>query len=188
MKWFIPFIEPIGGEITVAHESGMVGTTSKTSMEKALDQQLRNCKFSDPGDKSQKRGCYYTSIPHVVKDKGVHGQELTALNLDKVTLSCMTCEASLQHDNVLTLVFADMGNWYIDLPDTIVRKDTDERLWRFWRPTSWRATIFFHCIFGMYNWYDMLLFSITLFDLYNNKKGLADGTITGSIYSVEIFS
>lgn len=85
-KTTIERIEPIGGEITVAHESGMVGNTPKTSMEKALDQQLRNSKFSKSADKSQKRGCYYTSIPRVIKHKGIHGQELTSLNLDKTQL------------------------------------------------------------------------------------------------------
>ena len=56
-------------------------------MEKALDQQLRNSKFSNSADKSQNRGCYYTSIPRVIKHKGINGQELTSLNLDKVIIS-----------------------------------------------------------------------------------------------------
>jgi A1 cistron-splicing factor AAR2 len=32
----------------------------------------------------QRKGCYYTSIPHVVKRKGISAQELTSLNHDKV--------------------------------------------------------------------------------------------------------
>lgn len=76
--------EPIGGEITVACES-MVKSTSKTTMEKALDEQLKDSKFSTPVDNSQRRGCYYTSIPRVIKQRGVEGQELTSLNLDKVS-------------------------------------------------------------------------------------------------------
>ncbi|KAL6325979.1 hypothetical protein AAG906_038471 [Vitis piasezkii] len=60
---------------------------TKTTIERiALDQQLRNSKFSKSADKSQKRGCYYTSIPRVIKRKGIHGQELTSLNLDKTQL------------------------------------------------------------------------------------------------------
>ncbi|KAA8530638.1 hypothetical protein F0562_005428 [Nyssa sinensis] len=79
-------IEPIGGEITVACESEMVGNTPKTSMEKALAEQLCSSKFSRPLDKYQRRGCYYTSIPRVVKHKEIRGQELTSLNLDKTQL------------------------------------------------------------------------------------------------------
>lgn len=55
-------------------------------MEKALEEQLRTSKFSASAsvDKSRKRGCYYTKIPHVIKRKGMNGEELTSLNLDKV--------------------------------------------------------------------------------------------------------
>ncbi|KAH7533849.1 hypothetical protein FEM48_Zijuj04G0175400 [Ziziphus jujuba var. spinosa] len=84
-KSVIERIEPIGGEITVACES-MVKNTSKTTMEKALDEQLKDSKFSTPVDNSQRRGCYYTSIPRVIKQRGVEGQELTSLNLDKTQL------------------------------------------------------------------------------------------------------
>lgn len=76
--------EPIGGEITVACES-MVKSTSKTTMEKALDEQLTDSKFSMTVDNSQRRGCYYTSIPRVIKQRGIEGQDLTSLNLDKVS-------------------------------------------------------------------------------------------------------
>ncbi|XP_057491597.1 LOW QUALITY PROTEIN: uncharacterized protein LOC130777313 [Actinidia eriantha] len=79
-------IEPIGGEITVACESEMVGNIPKTSMEKAFAEQVRNSNFSRSVDKSQRRGCYYTPIPRVIKQKGIHGQELTCLNLDKTLL------------------------------------------------------------------------------------------------------
>lgn len=48
-------------------------------------EQLRNSKFSKNAAKeSHKRGCYYTTIPHAVKSRDVFGEELTALNLDKV--------------------------------------------------------------------------------------------------------
>lgn len=88
----IHLIEPIGGEITVACESGMVINSPKTAMEKALDEQLRTRKFSasTSGDKSKKRGCYYTSIPRVIKRRGVNGEELTSLNLDKVSICSHT--------------------------------------------------------------------------------------------------
>lgn len=78
--------EPIGGEITVACESEVVKNGPKSAMENALDKQLKSCKFSASVETSQKRGCYYTSIPRVIKRKGIHGQELTSLNLDKVKL------------------------------------------------------------------------------------------------------
>ncbi|KAL6512930.1 hypothetical protein OROHE_019720 [Orobanche hederae] len=77
-------IEPIGGEITVAFESEMVGI-SKTAMEEALADQFKNSKFSSPVEKPQK-SCYYTAIPRVVKHKGMSGKELTDLNLDKTQL------------------------------------------------------------------------------------------------------
>ena len=62
----------------------MVKNTPKTAMEKALVEQLKTSKFSTSVDESQSRRCYYTSIPRVIKQKGIHGQELTSLNLDKV--------------------------------------------------------------------------------------------------------
>lgn len=85
-KSIIERIEPIGGEITVACEPGMVRNSPKTAMEKALDEQLKTNKFSTSGDESQSKRCYYTSIPRVIKQKGIHGQELTSLNLDKTQL------------------------------------------------------------------------------------------------------
>ncbi|KAK9266016.1 hypothetical protein L1049_010753 [Liquidambar formosana] len=83
-KSTIERIEPIGGEITVTCESGMVG--NETAMEKALSEQLRSSKFSTSVEKSEMRGCYYTSIPRFIKRKGICGQELTSLNLDKSQL------------------------------------------------------------------------------------------------------
>ncbi|XP_059449847.1 uncharacterized protein LOC132180879 isoform X2 [Corylus avellana] len=85
-KSVIERIEPIGGEITVACEPGMVKNTPKTAMEKALVEQLKTSKFSTSVDESQSRRCYYTSIPRVIKQKGICGQELTSLNLDKTQL------------------------------------------------------------------------------------------------------
>ncbi|KAK7826553.1 protein aar2 like protein [Quercus suber] len=85
-KSIIERIEPIGGEITVACESGIGTNTPKTAMEKALDEQMKSSKFLTSLDNSQSRRCYYTSIPHVIKQKGIHGQELTSLNIDKTQL------------------------------------------------------------------------------------------------------
>ncbi|XP_044468855.1 protein AAR2 homolog isoform X2 [Mangifera indica] len=85
-KSTIERLEPIGGEITVTSESGLGKNTPKTSMEKALDEQLKTSKFSTTEDKSQKKGCYYTSIPRVIKRRGMQGNELTSLNLDKTQL------------------------------------------------------------------------------------------------------
>nr|POE98873.1 protein aar2 like [Quercus suber] len=55
-------------------------------MEKALDEQMKSSKFLTSLDYSQSRRCYYTSIPHVIKQKGIHGQELISLNIDKTQL------------------------------------------------------------------------------------------------------
>lgn len=67
-------------------EPGISQSTSKSAVEKVLEDQLKASKFATPVDSSQRRGCYYTKIPHVIKQRGVHGQELTYLNLDKVNL------------------------------------------------------------------------------------------------------
>ncbi|XP_030942791.1 protein AAR2 homolog isoform X2 [Quercus lobata] len=85
-KSIIERIEPIGGEITVACESGIVTNAPKTTMEKALDEQMKSSKFLISLDNPQSRRCYYTSIPRVIKQKGIHGQELTSLNIDKTQL------------------------------------------------------------------------------------------------------
>ncbi|KAH9675560.1 AAR2 protein family [Citrus sinensis] len=85
-KSIIERIEPIGGEITVTAESGMMKNTPKSTMERALDEQLKTSKFTASVDSSQKKGCYYTSIPRVVKCRGMQGEELTSLNLDKTEL------------------------------------------------------------------------------------------------------
>ncbi|KAF9623443.1 hypothetical protein IFM89_003027 [Coptis chinensis] len=85
-KSTIERIEPIGGEITVTHESELADTVHKTAMEKALVEQLRNSKFSKSSEKVNNRNCYYTPIPRDVKRKGISGEELTSLNLDKTQL------------------------------------------------------------------------------------------------------
>ncbi|KAL3346244.1 hypothetical protein AABB24_024934 [Solanum stoloniferum] len=82
-KSTIESIEPIGGEITIISESEMVGNVHKTAMEKVLAEQLKNSKFLKPDKKSPSNSCYYTSIPRVIKLKGVSGQDLTNMNLDK---------------------------------------------------------------------------------------------------------
>lgn len=68
----------------MACEPGISQSTSKSAIEKVLDDQLKASKFAMHVDSSQRRKCYYTEIPHVIKQRGVHGQELTNLNLDKV--------------------------------------------------------------------------------------------------------
>ncbi|XP_041007723.1 protein AAR2 homolog isoform X2 [Juglans microcarpa x Juglans regia] len=86
-KSIIERFEPIGGEISVACEPGMVNNIPKTMMEKTLDDQLEISKFSTSVDKNvNSRRCYYTSIPRFIKHKGLQGQELTSLNLDKTQL------------------------------------------------------------------------------------------------------
>lgn len=85
-KGVIERIEPVGGEITVASESEMVKNIPKSAMEKALAEQVSTSKFSTSVDKSERRGCYYTSIPRFIKRKGICGQDLTSLNHDKTQL------------------------------------------------------------------------------------------------------
>ncbi|KAK9115803.1 hypothetical protein Sjap_014750 [Stephania japonica] len=82
-KSTIERIEPIGGEISVSCESGVVDSVPQTAMEKALVEQLRNSKFSESAGRVNRRGCYYTLIPRVIKDKGIPGDKRTYLNLDK---------------------------------------------------------------------------------------------------------
>uniref|UniRef100_A0A7C8ZTH8 Protein AAR2 homolog n=1 Tax=Opuntia streptacantha TaxID=393608 RepID=A0A7C8ZTH8_OPUST len=97
-KDVIERIEPIGGEITVASESMIYGDLPKTPMEQALAEQLKGSKFSSEVTSSEKKGCYYTPIPRVIKQKGICGAELTSLNLDKTHI----LEAILkkEYDNV----------------------------------------------------------------------------------------
>ncbi|KAL8106690.1 hypothetical protein AgCh_023440 [Apium graveolens] len=78
--------EPIGGEITIASEPEMSGNIPKTGKEKALAEQLCSSKFSRSSDKNQKVHCYYTSVPRLIKHKGMCANELTSLNLDKTQL------------------------------------------------------------------------------------------------------
>ncbi|WCJ25265.1 AAR2 protein family [Euphorbia peplus] len=85
-KNVIERIEPIGGEITVTSESGVVKNGPKTSMEKALDEQLKTGKFLSPSAVESRKRCYYSSVPHVIKKTGMTGEELTSLNLDKTGL------------------------------------------------------------------------------------------------------
>ncbi|XP_021737225.1 protein AAR2 homolog [Chenopodium quinoa] len=82
-KDVIERIEPIGGEITVACESSLVGNIPKTTMEIALAEQLKNSKFNREAETSDKKGCYYTPVPRVIKQRGISVAELTSVNLDK---------------------------------------------------------------------------------------------------------
>lgn len=154
-RWFS---EPIGGEITIASESTVRLNTPKTTMEKALDEQLNVSKFSTPSDKSQTRGCYYTSIPRVIKRQGIHAQQLTSLNLDKVRIPLSPCRLrfwNVQYypiwlctfTNILFFFFLAVGLSLIYL-DAIVRKCNTRRLWRFWGHASWGAAICLYCICG----------------------------------------
>lgn len=77
--------EPIGGDITIMSESEMGENVHKTTMEKVLAEQLKSSKFSKPDKQSPSKGCYYTSIPRVIKLKGASGQDLSNMNLDKVS-------------------------------------------------------------------------------------------------------
>lgn len=57
-------------------------------MERALDAQLKKSKSEASASSTEQpkgKRFYYTSIPRIIKHKGMSGQELTSLNLDKVT-------------------------------------------------------------------------------------------------------
>ncbi|CAN6270898.1 unnamed protein product [Urochloa humidicola] len=80
-------LEPIGGEITIAWEPSWMDKAPQSDMERRLMEQLRESKFAkNVPVQSERRGCYYTSIPASVKHKNVSGGDLTALNLDKTSL------------------------------------------------------------------------------------------------------
>lgn len=50
-------------------------------------EQLKNNKLSTPVGESKKPGCCYTYIPRFIKRKDTTQEELTTLNLDKVTVN-----------------------------------------------------------------------------------------------------
>jgi A1 cistron-splicing factor AAR2 len=53
-------------------------------MEIALDTQMKKSKFTTSSTEQPKGNrFYYTSIPRIIKHKGMSGQELTSMNLDK---------------------------------------------------------------------------------------------------------
>uniref|UniRef100_A0A0D9W1Z9 AAR2 splicing factor homolog n=1 Tax=Leersia perrieri TaxID=77586 RepID=A0A0D9W1Z9_9ORYZ len=77
-------LEPIGGEITIAWESSWMDKAPQTDMERRLMDQLKDEKFTkNAAVQSERRGCYYTTIPASIKLSNTSGNELTALNLDK---------------------------------------------------------------------------------------------------------
>ncbi|XP_019173146.1 PREDICTED: protein AAR2 homolog [Ipomoea nil] len=82
-KAIIERLEPIGGEISVSSEPDSISNIPKTTMEKALAEQLKNSKFSRPVEKPERKGCYFTPIPRLIKHKGLSGHDLTNMNLDK---------------------------------------------------------------------------------------------------------
>ncbi|KAF3525075.1 hypothetical protein F2Q69_00050870 [Brassica cretica] len=88
-KDVIEKFEPVGGEITVIYESAILKGGPKTEMERALDEQMKKSKSgaaSSTTEQPKGNRFYYTSIPRIIKHKGISGQELTSLNLDKTQL------------------------------------------------------------------------------------------------------
>ncbi|KAL8217815.1 hypothetical protein R6Q57_021188 [Mikania cordata] len=85
-KNVIERIEPIGADISVIHEPDILKNGPKTVMEETLSEQLKNTNIPKSDDTLKNRSCYYTKIPHLVKQKGVLSQDLTSLNLDKTSL------------------------------------------------------------------------------------------------------
>uniref|UniRef100_A0A1J3CVF5 Protein AAR2-like protein n=1 Tax=Noccaea caerulescens TaxID=107243 RepID=A0A1J3CVF5_NOCCA len=80
--------EPLGGEITVINESGILEGGPKTAMERELDAQMKKSSRFKASSNEQPKGnrFYYTCIPRIIKHKGMSGQELTSMNLDKTQL------------------------------------------------------------------------------------------------------
>ncbi|KAK8916225.1 hypothetical protein KSP39_PZI022480 [Platanthera zijinensis] len=86
-KSTISRIEPIGAEISIAHESTLSDQEKNVKMEKWLAMQLECNNLLDcSSEKTEKRRCYFTTIPKVVKHRNITGEKLTALNLDKTKL------------------------------------------------------------------------------------------------------
>ncbi|XP_020591211.1 protein AAR2 homolog isoform X2 [Phalaenopsis equestris] len=80
-------IEPVGAEISIAHESVLFDQEQKAEMDKWLSAQVNKSSFSVClPEKTVKRRCFYITIPKIVKQKNITGEELTALNLDKTML------------------------------------------------------------------------------------------------------
>ncbi|XP_062184689.1 uncharacterized protein LOC133888449 [Phragmites australis] len=80
-------LELIGGEVTIAWESSWMDKAPQSDTERCLMEQLREGKFAKNAHvQSERRGCYYTSIPASVKHENISRDELTALNLDKTSL------------------------------------------------------------------------------------------------------
>ncbi|VVA94239.1 unnamed protein product [Arabis nemorensis] len=86
-KDIIEKYEPVGGEITVIYESAILSGGPKTAMERALDAQMKKSRSKTTSTEQPKGNrFYYTSIPRIIKHKGMSGQELTSMNLDKTQL------------------------------------------------------------------------------------------------------
>lgn len=136
------FAEPVGGEITIISESEMVGNVHKTAMEKVLAEQLKSSKFSKPDKKSPSNSCYYTSIPRVIKLKGVSGQDLTNMNLDKVFgLNLCSLYKIDQSFSFSFLLLLRITLYFTFNADTHIGDNSDEAIWWFRRFTSGRTTI-----------------------------------------------
>ena len=122
--YFGQFTEPIGGDITIACESDLVDQIPKTTMERALADQLKSSKFSKSMDNPKRRGCYYTPIPRFIKHKEIRGQELTSLNLDKV---CMIY--NLLHNILLTNILI-ICFWFDNYCNHMSRQNCWKACWQ----------------------------------------------------------
>ncbi|KAH9739121.1 AAR2 protein family [Citrus sinensis] len=103
-KSIIERIEPIGGEITVTAESGMMKNTPKSTMERALDEQLKTSKFAASVDSSQKKELLESLIT-----KNYGGSEDTLLGELQFAfiafLMGQSLEAFLQWKSLVSLLF-----------------------------------------------------------------------------------
>lgn len=154
-------------------------------MEKALDGQMKSSKFLTSVDNSQSRGCYYTSIPRVIKQKGIHGQELTSLNIDKVRNL-----KRLRHDLnrfFYHLAFADLGfkfHWSVQtqLLESLLIKDYGSSEDVLLGELQFAFIAFLVCV-DLYKTFFMLKLLLG----FMTSENSADGTITWRISTVESF-
>lgn len=135
------YAEPIRGEITVTCEPGF------TMTERALDEQLSNNKFSTTAEISRERRCYYTSVPRVIKRKGIDAEKLTALNLDKASAVTFCFYLILKDEIVITLLLLFRLRCLTLYSDRAIGTSIDEGVWRLRRLAPWRAAI---CIYSFY--------------------------------------
>jgi len=171
-------------------------------MEEAPEKQLKVGNSASSVGKSQKKGCYYTSIPRVVKCKGISGQELTSLNLDKVGIHKQLNVWSLKSNwdkklpimNSLALkfyilLFADLCNFFCipsqtQLLETLLAKDYGGSEDMLLGELQFAFVVFLVLWKNIFSLYILLTFVESNVTFCNG----ADGPIARSISPMEVIS